>query len=140
MEQTFFFTNQCTDFSDGVHFTTVYYNEYGDSFNSWNICLDIENHTFTKVYNNRGSNIMDVTYLQMYIASAHDLNKTAKKLSDVNGNKPKRSTPPRQDNPSAGEFFVYIKFSSLMYPRIIAAISPICLSPSSGIASVETRV
>ena len=85
MEQTFFFTNQCTDFSDGVHFTTVYYNEYGDSFNSWNICLDIENHTFTKVYNNRGSNIMDVTYLQMYIASAHDLNKTAKKLSDVNG-------------------------------------------------------
>ena len=28
-------------------------------------------------------NIMDVTYLQMYIASAHDLNKTAKKLSDV---------------------------------------------------------
>ena len=56
MEQTFFFTNQCTDFSDGVHFTTVYYNEYGDSFNSWNICLDIENHTFTKVYNNRGSN------------------------------------------------------------------------------------
>ena len=35
--------------------------------------------------NNRGSNIMDVTYLQMYIASAHDLNKTAKKLSDVNG-------------------------------------------------------
>ena len=30
-------------------------------------------------------NIMDVTYLQMYIASAHDLNKTAKKLSDVNG-------------------------------------------------------
>ncbi|WP_399552679.1 hypothetical protein [uncultured Ruminococcus sp.] len=28
---------------------------------------------------------MDVTYLQMYIASAHDLNKTAKKLSDVNG-------------------------------------------------------
>ena len=92
MEQTFFFTNQCTDFSDGVHFTTVYYNEYGDSFNSWNICLDIENHTL------------------------------------------------RQDNPSAGEFFVYIKFSSLMYPRIIAAISPICLSPSSGIASVETRV
>ena len=68
MEQTFFFTNQCTDFSDGVHFTTVYYNEYGDSSNSWNI-----------------SNIMDVTYLQMYIASAHDLNKTAKKLSDVNG-------------------------------------------------------
>ena len=33
----FFFTNQCTDFSDGVHFTTVYYNEYGDSSNSWNI-------------------------------------------------------------------------------------------------------
>ncbi len=74
-------------------------------------------------------NIMDVTYLQMYIASAHDLNKTAKKLSDVNGS-----------GDSAGEFFVYIKFSSLMYPRIIAAISPICLSPSSGIASVETRV
>ena len=35
----FFFTNQCTDFSDGVHFTTVYYNEYGDSSNSWNIRL-----------------------------------------------------------------------------------------------------
>ena len=100
-------------------------------------------------------NIMDVTYLQLYIASAHDLNKTAKKLSDVNGSgdinimdatqiqiiiAPKRSTPPRQDNPSAGEFFVYIKFSSLMYPRITAAILPICLSPSSGIASVETRV
>ncbi len=59
----FFFTNQCTDFSDGVHFTTVYYNEYGDSSNSWNICLDIENHTFTKVYNNRGSSILATRYV-----------------------------------------------------------------------------
>ena len=65
MEQTFFFTNQCTDFSDGVHFTTVYYNEYGDSFNSWNICLDIENHTFTK---SGDINIMDATQIQIIIA------------------------------------------------------------------------
>ena len=89
-------------------------------------------------------NIMDVTYLQLYIASAHDLNKTAKKLSDVNGSGDINIMDATQIQiiiaPSAGEFFVYIKFSSLMYPRIIAAISPICLSPSSGIASVETRV
>ena len=56
MEQTFFFTNQCTDFSDGVHFTTVYYNEYGDSFNSWNICLSGD------------INIMDATQIQIIIA------------------------------------------------------------------------
>ena len=67
MEQTFFFTNQCTDFSDGVHFTTVYYNEYGDSSNSWNIL----NKTAKKLSDVNGSgdiNIMDATQIQIIIA------------------------------------------------------------------------
>lgn len=59
--------------------------EYAQSFPKMTSYYTDKNYEIGDVNLDGVINIMDVTYLQMYIASAHDLNKTAKKLSDVNG-------------------------------------------------------
>ena len=59
--------------------------EYAQSFPKMASYYTDKNYKIGDVNLDGAVNIMDVTYLQLYIASAHDLNKTAKKLSDVNG-------------------------------------------------------
>lgn len=59
--------------------------EYAQSFPKMASYYTDKNYEIGDVNLDGAVNIMDVTYLQLYIASAHDLNKTAKKLSDVNG-------------------------------------------------------